>query len=489
MTGTGLFGAVGKTTAPSFTFGTPALSSSSGFSFGAPKTLTSTGFGTSTTSSSSIFNTGGKSTIFTGFGTSANTGTNKGFGTNTFASGSKGPFTLGTGFPDPNDVSVILSAISVPNIFDDDRDAILAKFNKMQAFLGVGQGYFNTTALPINFSMENPFCRFKAVGYSCIPSGPDSAGLVALTISKKEQDVKTHQQQLVEALHKLFGSKPTLVVFVDGLKSLPEDKTEVVIYLVERDASGNSRRYPASEVSNFLNQANTKSHLQTLGIEKVIAKASLSDEQLNWYLRNPPAGIHPILWEQARKDNPQPHRLVPVPILGFEQLHNRIKCQQQETTLHQNALEILSDDIATLQQKHTETMTKLAQYKRRCLDLSHRVLQVITKQEVKRKTGCSIQPDEEELRIQLESNLMALNAPTQFKGRLNELVAQLRLQQQMIGNPQDVRYSMEKSMQDDLKQHLEKQQEGLMHLTSVIRSDYQDLKVIQQGLEEHVPRR
>lgn len=39
-----------------------------------------------------------------------------------------------------------------------------------------------------------------------------------------------------------------------------------------------------------------------------------------------------------------------------------------------------------------------------------------------------------------------------LKGRLNELVAQLRLQQQMIGNPQDVRYSMEKSMQDDLKQ-------------------------------------
>ena len=45
-----------------------------------------------------------------------------------------------------------------------------------------------------------------------------------MTISKKEQDVKTHQQQLVEALHKLFGSKPSLVVFVDGLKSLPEDK-------------------------------------------------------------------------------------------------------------------------------------------------------------------------------------------------------------------------------------------------------------------------
>ena len=57
-----------------------------------------------------------------------------------------------------------------------------------------------------------------------MPSGLDSAGLVSLTISKKEQDVKTHQQQLVEALHKLFGSKPNVVVFVEGLKPLPEDK-------------------------------------------------------------------------------------------------------------------------------------------------------------------------------------------------------------------------------------------------------------------------
>jgi hypothetical protein len=36
---------------------------------------------------------------------------------------------------------------------------------------------------------------------------------------------------------------------------------------------------------------------------------------------------------------------------------------------------------------------------------------------------------------------------------------------------------------------LEKQQEGLMHLTEVIRSDHEDLKLIQQGLEESPPRR
>jgi hypothetical protein len=62
------------------------------------------------------------------------------------------------------------------------------------------------------------------VGYSCKPSEPDSAGLVALTIAKKEQEVKNHQQQLVEVLQKIFGSKPNVAVFVEGLKPLPEDK-------------------------------------------------------------------------------------------------------------------------------------------------------------------------------------------------------------------------------------------------------------------------
>ncbi|XP_028397776.1 nucleoporin p54-like [Dendronephthya gigantea] len=507
-----------KTTASTLTFGTPAVTAtSSAFSFGTPKSTATTGFGLATkTTASSIFNTGGTSSLFSGgLGSTATKGfggfatttasATKGFGgfglatTTTTASKGFGGFgTTGLGGtttlnntqqPDPNDLSVILSAISVPNIFDDDRDAILAKFNKMQGFLGVGQGYFNKSMPPVTFNMENPFCRFKSVGYSCKPSEPDSAGLVALTINKKQQDVKTHQQQLVEALQKLFGNKPNIVVFVEGLKPLPEDKTEVVVYLLERDASGNSRRFPASEVSKYLNQTSMKTQLQSLGVLKVIAKADLTEDQLNMYLSNPPAGIHPILWEQARKDNPQPHRLVPVPILGFEQLQSRIKQQEQETALHQHALEILSDDITTLQQKHTETLTKLAEYKRRFLDLSHRVLKVISKQEVKRKAGCSIQVNEEDLRIQLESNLAALNAPTQFKGRLNELVAQLRLQQQMTNNPLDVRYSMEKSIHSDLKQHLEKQQEGLKHLTNVIRNDHEDLKLIQQGLEEPTPRR
>ena len=54
-------------------------------------------------------------------------------------------------------------------------------------------------------------------------------------------------------------------------------------------------------------------------------------------------------------------------------------------------------------------------------------------QEMTRKLGFTIQLEEEKLRIQLEALQSQLSAPTQFKGRLNELLSQVRLQSQVNG--------------------------------------------------------
>ena len=53
--------------------------------------------------------------------------------------------------------------------------------------------------------------------------------------------------------------------------------------------------------------------------------------------------------------------------------------------------------------------------------------------EMTRKLGFTIQLEEEKLRIQLEALQSQLSAPTQFKGRLNELLSQVRLQSQVNG--------------------------------------------------------
>lgn len=53
------------------------------------------------------------------------------------------------------------SALSAPTLLNDERDTILAKWNQLQAFWGTGRGYFNNNIPPVDFTQENPFCRFK----------------------------------------------------------------------------------------------------------------------------------------------------------------------------------------------------------------------------------------------------------------------------------------------------------------------------------------
>ena len=54
-----------------------------------------------------------------------------------------------------------MTALSAPTLLGDERDAILAKWNQLQAYWGTGKGYYSNSTPPVDFTLENPFCRFK----------------------------------------------------------------------------------------------------------------------------------------------------------------------------------------------------------------------------------------------------------------------------------------------------------------------------------------
>nr|XP_054599464.1 nucleoporin p54 [Nothobranchius furzeri] len=342
-----------------------------------------------------------------------------------------GPQTQQQGQTQPSQLHQQVTALSAPTLLGDERDSILAKWNQLQAYWGTGKGYYSNNNPPVEFTQENSFCRFKAVGYSCIPVSKDEDGLVVLVLNKKEADVRAQQQQLVESLHKVLGSNQTLSVNVDGVKALPNDQA-----------------------------------------------------QLKQLLQNAPAGVDPIIWEQAKVDNPDPERLIPVPMVGFKELLCRLQIQEQMTKQHQTRVDIISNDISELQKNQATTVAKIAQYKRKLMDLSHRVLQVLIKQEIQRKSGYAIQVDEEHLRVQLDTIQSELNAPTQFKGRLNELMSQIRMQNHFGAVRSEERYSVDAGLLKEIKQHLKQQQDGLSHLISVIKEDLEDIKLIEHGLSD-----
>ncbi|XP_063745953.1 nucleoporin p54 isoform X3 [Eleginops maclovinus] len=485
LASTGTFGGFGPTT-------TTAAAPGSTFSFSTPANTAGGLFG-NTQNKGFGFSSGlgtGAAPGTTGFGTGLGTTTLGGFGgfniqpTQQQTGGLFGQQAQQQAQAQPTQLYQQVTALSAPTLLGDERDSILAKWNQLQAYWGTGKGYYSNNNQPVDFTQENPFCRFKAVGYSCVPVSKDEDGLVALLLNKKEADVRAQQQQLVETLHKVLGSNQSLTVNVDGVKALPNDQTEVIIYVVERSPNGTSKRIPATTLFSYLEQGNIKAQLTQIGVAMSGTRTELSPAQLKQLLQNAPAGVDPIIWEQAKVDNPEPEKLIPVPMVGFKELLRRLQFQEQMTKQHQTRVDIISSDISDLQKNQATTVAKIAQYKRKLMDLSHRVLQVLIKQEIQRKSGYAIQVDEELLRVQLDTIQSELNAPTQFKGRLNELMSQIRMQNHFGAVRSEERYNVDADLLREIKQHLKQQQDGLSHLISVIKDDLEDIKLVEHGLSD-----
>jgi len=532
------FGAPASTATGFGGFGAPAAQPSTGFAgFGAPaSTAAPTGFGAATQPSTGFGGFGSTSTSqpqtgfggfgtaatqpasgFGGFGTTATTSTGfggfgaaagtkpTGFGT-TFGTGSTlgGGFGATTGFGAPttgfgatggatafsqpqqqqqpsNPVDNLFTAVLHCNLYNDERDGIIARWNMLQASWGQGKAYFSNQAQPVTITPENPFCRFKAIGYSALPKHDNKDGLVSIMFKKKLAEVEAGKAQLTSGLTQLLGNKPGLKVNIETVKSVSGDNTEVVITVQETQQNGTTRKVPASDLHNFLNsQAN---NLKTMGVEMVVPKLSFSQADITQYLADPPSGVDARLWKQAQADNPDPKKLLPVPMIGFRALQSRTVAQDQQAKAQAGRLDTIAGNISELQKKATDTQAALTEAKRRQLELSHRVLRVLVRQESTRKVGFTITQQEEVIRGQLEALQAELATPTQFKGRLNELLSQVRLQSQTAVLSGGEKYTLDQFAVNDIKSVLKDQQEGIQALVSCVKEDLKDLAVMTSGLE------
>ena len=65
----------------------------------------------------------------------------------------------------------MVNAVKAPRVFDDDRDLVLTRFNVLQACSGVGKGIARVEGFgdpqSVDFTPENPFCKFKV--HVCAP--------------------------------------------------------------------------------------------------------------------------------------------------------------------------------------------------------------------------------------------------------------------------------------------------------------------------------
>jgi nuclear pore complex protein Nup54 len=277
----------------------------------------------------------------------------------------------------PNTISEALyNAVFNCQLFNDERDNTMARWNLIQALWGTGKAYYSTNAPPIELNQENPLCRFKAIGYSRMPEADNNEGLVVLCFAKKEQELKDGRQQLILSLGQILGNKPNLTVTIDNLKSQGESKGQVTIFVTEKGVTGSLRKIPANELFAYLTQTMQKQQLTQIGVENIYPQVKLDPVQLKEYMDNPPCSIDPRLWKQAQLDNPNPEHYIPVPMIGFQQVKHRLKCQEEETSRHRAFLDLSAESIQGLQRQHTATQARLKEHRRTLLELQHRVLQV-----------------------------------------------------------------------------------------------------------------
>lgn len=137
-----------------------------------------------------------------------------------------------------------------------------------------------------------------------------------------------------------------------------------------------AKKIASTELNSFLNQPMTKTNLTNMGVEQTLSLILPDEDKLKEYLDTPPKGIDPRMWKEAIKDNPDSAKFIPVPMIGFQNLKWRIKCQENEIESHVSYLSKQEEDINELKQRHANTTAKVMEYRKKLADLSDRVLAV-----------------------------------------------------------------------------------------------------------------
>ncbi|XP_040574305.1 nuclear pore complex protein Nup54 [Lepeophtheirus salmonis] len=380
-------------------------------------------------------------------------------------------------------LDLLYSSILQCSVFGDDRDGLLGRWNLLQASWGSGKAALNQNSI-IEIRPDNPLNRFKAIGYTALPSWKDEHELLSVNVKgKKPSEIDSNV--FANGMQGILGNRPEIKVVIESIVAVG-DGAEVTFYV---KSLGAPQRASAEKILAYFYTPGPANNLKNAGLECPVRRIAFSKEQVKEYLDSPPMGVDPRLWKQAQLDNPDPNKLIPVPMIGFKSLQQRIQCQEVQAKSYQGRLDSIAEEISDLQKRHQDTLALMTETKRKQLELGHRVLHVIVRQEATRKLGFTIQPEEEKLRVQLEALYAELSAPTQFKGRLNELLSQIRLRSSQDGSGSLVlgpseKYEMDPFLIQDVRSVLKQQQDGIHALVEMVKEDAKDLELIATSLNK-----
>lgn len=153
----------------------------------------------------------------------------------------------------------------------------------------------------------------------------------------------------------------------------------------------------ASEAVYFLLAPSNAQTLKYLCIQNVIPLHSLSEAQMKAYLDTPQRGINSALWEQGKKNNPDPTTYVPVVKIGFLELEKKCMDQEQHAAKLQADMKDIMEEVTHLQHKQDLMNAAIRMTVSIHNNLTKRVLRLLSAQEIQRKRGIPFGTTEESL--------------------------------------------------------------------------------------------
>ncbi|TKR88531.1 hypothetical protein L596_012759 [Steinernema carpocapsae] len=141
---------------------------------------------------------------------------------------------------------------------------------------------------------------------------------------------------------------------------------------------------------------------------------------LRHYLENAPEGFDPSVWAQASVENPDPEKLIPFPIRGFDELLDRQKRQKLEMNFQNNITADMEDHVKKSKKELTEMYAKMLSLRQKQKQFSYRLLRVLAMQTLIQRYGARLDESEVRLQYRLEQIMAHLNGPGDLKGMHSE---------------------------------------------------------------------
>lgn len=316
-------------------------------------------------------------------------------------------------------------------------------------------------------NQHQPNHRFKSIGYSEIKSeeGNENKFGVLVSVEGNESQLNSQVLQYETNLKSLFGVNYNPKV--DSTKILPDSKALLTVSVID---SNTNIKLPARHLVLYLNQPNVKMQLSQVFVNKFIQLVPLhppSKEEIDEYLKIVPQGIDELLWNQAKLNNPDPKKFIPVPLIGFQALNERFKLQEQETQQQRQRLRLIVGDIENLERAVAVMRTKVDERKRKNVILGNRVLSVMVWQVIRRQRIYPVQAHEDQLRAKLEGLQAELNDSSKLKSKLNDLMGKLK---EMQNQTMVTSFTVDDSLIKEVKAYLSQEQEAIKHLLSLAKT-------------------